>query len=629
MSQLSRTTESGIETITADVAVSPDINSNINLVGDGATVTVTGNPATNTLTVSAVAGIPSSFVTDSGTATPALNVLNVVGKAGGNISTSAPGASNIVDIAISGTTDHAVQVGNASGSLTSLTVGTDGQVLIGATGADPAFATLTSSDSTITFTPGANSLSLQAAAAIPDTFNADTGSAIPAAHALTIAGGTNIATTGAGSTITVNFDGTLPVTSGGTGITSVNQGDILYASAANTLSALAKNVTATRYLANTGASNNPAWDQINLANGVTGTLAVSNGGTGATTLTDNAVLVGSGTSAVTPLAVGTDGQVLIGSTGADPVFSSITSSGGTLTFTPGAGTLNIETSGNIAKSFATDSGTATPAAGTITIAGGANISTSGSGSTVTAALDTALTAITSVTFNPSGILQTGTSATDNLTLKAYDVDGASYTTFATLTAGNTPTMDLDDSVTKASNYIYRAGGTDVPVTDGGTGLSSTTAYAVICGGTTSTGPLQSVSGTGTAGQVLTSNGAGALPTWQAASGGGGLTWTEVTGTSQTMSVNNGYIANNAALVTLTLPSTFSVGDVIRVGGYGAGGWKVAQNASQTIHFLSSDTTTGATGYLQSTNRYDAVELLCTVANTDLVVISSVGNITVA
>ena len=36
--------------------------------------------------------------------------------------------------------------------------------------------------------------------------------------------------------------------------------------------------------------------------------------------------------------------------------------------------------------------------------------------------------------------------------------------------------------------------------------------------------------------------------------GSGFAWTEVTGTSSSMSINNGYIANNAGLVTLTLPS---------------------------------------------------------------------------
>ncbi|MDC7243660.1 MAG: hypothetical protein PQJ44_06965 [Sphaerochaetaceae bacterium] len=66
----------------------------------------------------------------------------------------------------------------------------------------------------------------------------------------------------------------------------------------------------------------------------------------------------------------------------------------------------------------------------------------------------------------------------------------------------------------SSNPAY---GTAV-VAGGGTGVTSTTAYAVICGGTTSTAALQSIASVGTSGQVLTSNGAGALPTFQDATG---------------------------------------------------------------------------------------------------------------
>lgn len=58
--------------------------------------------------------------------------------------------------------------------------------------------------------------------------------------------------------------------------------------------------------------------------------------------------------------------------------------------------------------------------------------------------------------------------------------------------------------------------TSVPVTEGGTDNTTFTAYAVICAGTTDTGAFQNVSGVGTSGQALTSNGAGMLPTWQAA-----------------------------------------------------------------------------------------------------------------
>lgn len=114
----------------------------------------------------------------------------------------------------------------------------------------------------------------------------------------------------------------------------------------------------------------------------------------------------------------------------------------------------------------------------------------------------------------------------------------------------------------------------------------------------------------------------------ASSGGsGGITWNEVTGTTQTAAINNGYIANNAAQVVITLPTTASVGSVVRVTGKGAGGWRIAQNASEIIHFGIRDTTTGTGGYIESTHRRDSVELVCVVADTEWNVISSIGNIT--
>lgn len=104
---------------------------------------------------------------------------------------------------------------------------------------------------------------------------------------------------------------------------------------------------------------------------------------------------------------------------------------------------------------------------------------------------------------------------------------------------------------------------------------------------------------------------------------------EVTSTSQTMAVNTGYIANNSALVTATLPSTSAVGDLVWIVGKGSGGWQIAQNAGQTIHFGNQDTTTGAGGSLDSTNQYDAIQLLCTSANTDWTCTGiSQGNISV-
>ena len=75
---------------------------------------------------------------------------------------------------------------------------------------------------------------------------------------------------------------------------------------------------------------------------VAGTLVVGNGGTGATALTDGGILLGSGTGAITPTAQPANGQLLIGSSGADPVLATLISSGSTIGVTGGAGTLDID-----------------------------------------------------------------------------------------------------------------------------------------------------------------------------------------------------------------------------------------------------------------------------------------------
>lgn len=61
----------------------------------------------------------------------------------------------------------------------------------------------------------------------------------------------------------------------------------------------------------------------------------------------------------------------------------------------------------------------------------------------------------------------------------------------------------------------------LPVVRGGTGRATgSVAYSVICAGTTATGVQQNTAGVGTSGQVLTSNGAGALPTMEDSTSGG-------------------------------------------------------------------------------------------------------------
>lgn len=100
------------------------------------------------------------------------------------------------------------------------------------------------------------------------------------------------------------------------------------------------------------------------------------------------------------------------------------------------------------------------------------------------------------------------------------------------------------------------------VASGGSGRASTTAYAVICGGTTSTGAQQSIASVGTSGQVLTSNGAGALPTFQTAAGL--PTMNIVTGTTQAAVTANQYVLTNVAATTVTLPASPAAGATVYV-----------------------------------------------------------------
>jgi hypothetical protein len=117
----------------------------------------------------------------------------------------------------------------------------------------------------------------------------------------------------------------------------------------------------------------------------------------------------------------------------------------------------------------------------------------------------------------------------------------------------------------------------------------------------------------TAGTGITvTNGAGSITI---AATGGGFTWTEVSGTTQNISVQNGYIANNAGLVTLTLPVTAAIGDTFQIVGKGAGLFTIAQNANQSIRLGGSTSTVGVGGSVAATSATDWIELVCTTANT--------------
>ena len=165
----------------------------------------------------------------------------------------------------------------------------------------------------------------------------------------------------------------------------------------------------------------------------------------------------------------------------------------------------------------------------------------------------------------------------------------------------------------------------------GTGISVSGATGAVT--ITNTGVTSAVAGTGisvsaaTGSVTITNTGVQSFNGLTGAVLADAVTWSVITA-DQTAVINKGYFANKGTLLTLTLPTTAAVGSVIRVSGMNAGLWKIAQNASEVIHFGKTDTTVGTGGYIESTLARDAVELICCVADTEWNVVSSVGNITI-
>lgn len=85
---------------------------------------------------------------------------------------------------------------------------------------------------------------------------------------------------------------------------------------------------------------------------------------------------------------------------------------------------------------------------------------------------------------------------------------------------------------------------------------------------------------------------------------GTLKWQTVPGLAQQAQSNNGYLATNDAQVTVTLPTAPNISDVVRVSASGAGGWRIAQNAGQSVIVsnISSISLTGANWTPRESNR---------------------------
>ena len=253
--------------------------------------------------------------------------------------------SNPIEVSMGGTgnatlTIHSLLVGATTGAITQLAVGATNQVLLGNTDADPSWGAVDiTTDVTGTLPVGSGGTG--------NTTFTDGGILVGA----TTASFEALAVGGTG-TILTGVAGANPTWTTATYPATVAEGDILVASAANVITVIGGG-TATHVLTANGAGAAPTYQAVPAASYCSDAEAIA--GTEAAkavaplTLkaklgdqTAHGVLVGAGTdTAITALAVGTDGQVLVGSSAADPVFATLSSTG-TIAFTPGAGTLALD-----------------------------------------------------------------------------------------------------------------------------------------------------------------------------------------------------------------------------------------------------------------------------------------------
>lgn len=188
-------------------------------------------------------------------------------------------------------TAHGVLLGEGTSSIVATAAGTNGQLLTGSTGADPAFSTLTSSGSTITVTGGAHTLNIDVAAPL------------------------NVAHGGTGATTLTGV-----LTGNGTGAVTANavtQHGVVLGGASNAVTSLAAAATGTLLAGSTGA--NPAF---------TGSPSVSGSVTAGTTLT---ATLGAITATNGNLVLGTAGNKLLVPTGSNASIGTATLTTGTVT----------------------------------------------------------------------------------------------------------------------------------------------------------------------------------------------------------------------------------------------------------------------------------------------------------
>ena len=219
-------------------------------------------------------------------------------------------------LTITGLTANSLMYSASGGVVTSLGAATNGQIPIGSTGAVPVLATITGTANEIDVTNGAGSITIGLVNPLI-VGKGGTGAATLTDHSLLVGSGTDAVTA-----LGVATNGQLPIGSTGADPTLA------------TITGTANEIEITN-----GAGS--------ITIGLVDPLIVAKGGTGAATLTDHSLLVGSGTDAVTALGAATNGQLPIGSTGADPVLATLTGTANQVNVTNDAGSITLSTPQNI------------------------------------------------------------------------------------------------------------------------------------------------------------------------------------------------------------------------------------------------------------------------------------------
>jgi len=502
---------------------------------------------------------------------------------------------------------NSLLIANATLGVATTNAGTDGQLVIGRTLGAPAFASLTSTGGTVTFTPGANTLNLETSASVPTQFDTDSGSAIPALGILQVTGSHGINTDGATNVVDIQIDnsitlGDLSAIAGGSDAITCTTGDITLASGNIEIPATTSS-TVGSIVQNAKRVLHAYPDFRNIFVGAeAGNYSVS--GTSCVGIGDRALTVL--TSGVSNIAIG-----------AVTGFSLQTGATNTAVGTAALQSC-VSGSSNVAIGYealkANTSGLNT-AVGTYALV--ADVSNFGSTAvgylSLGACTGDGNTAVGFQTgrYITSGIRNTfiGYSAGETATFTT-----GSYNTCVGYGAGfNLDTSDSDNI--NIGNRGVAADNNTIRIGNQGSGADQqdTCFIAGIAGSTVSNAvPVVLDSTTGQLGVGSNSS----------------ITnWVDVTGTSDAMEVGTGYVANNASLVTLTLPSSSIIGDTFKVITKGAGFVKIAQNASQTIQIAGSTTTSGTGGSLTATAIGDTLEIVST-ADDEFYVTSSIGSWTV-